>query len=219
MDARAIAELEALQARDDELAGRRERLRELAADVAAIRGRAEAIDTFFSAYPAEDERLRANLAEARADLEHREAERAEARRALEHARDDEARELARRAITRADDHVAVATARLEAAEAARAELERAAAALPGELPELEERAAAIAAGADGVPEARSGPRELVEWASHAQAELFVSAGQVDAQRDRVVREANELASMLLGEPTYGSTVAQALRRVAANADV
>ena len=33
------------------------------------------------------------------------------------------------------------------------------------------------------------------------------------QRERVIREANELATMLLGEPAYGATVAQALARV------
>jgi hypothetical protein len=32
----------------------------------------------------------------------------------------------------------------------------------------------------------------------------------------VIRESNELASMLLGEPTYGATVAQALARVEAH---
>jgi hypothetical protein len=54
---------------------------------------------------------------------------------------------------------------------------------------------------------------LVQWASQAHAELFVAAGHIDGQREQVVREGNELASMLLGEPTYGSTVAQALGRV------
>jgi hypothetical protein len=33
----------------------------------------------------------------------------------------------------------------------------------------------------------------------------------------LIREADELASMLLGEPTYGATIAQALARVEANA--
>jgi hypothetical protein len=56
-------------------------------------------------------------------------------------------------------------------------------------------------------------RDLVEWSSHAHAELFVAAGQLDAQRERVIREANELATMLLGEPTYGSTVGQLAERV------
>jgi len=71
----------------------------------------------------------------------------------------------------------------------------------------------VAAQADAVPPAPAGVRELVEWASHAHAELFVAAGQLDAQRDRVIREANELATMLLGEPTYGSSVAQLAQRV------
>jgi hypothetical protein len=54
---------------------------------------------------------------------------------------------------------------------------------------------------------------LIDWASRAHAELFVAAGQIDVQRERIIREANELASMLLGEPTYLTTVAQALTRV------
>ena len=57
---------------------------------------------------------------------------------------------------------------------------------------------------------------IVDWASHAHAELFVAAGQIDAERERVIREANELASMLVGEPTYGATVAQALARAEAH---
>jgi hypothetical protein len=64
-----------------------------------------------------------------------------------------------------------------------------------------------------VPAPEGGPRALVEWASRAHAELFVGARQIDAQRERVIREANELASMVLGEPTYGSSVSQALSRV------
>ena len=54
---------------------------------------------------------------------------------------------------------------------------------------------------------------LVEWASHAHAELFVASGQLDVERERVIREANELATMLLGEQTFGSTVERALARV------
>ena len=57
--------------------------------------------------------------------------------------------------------------------------------------------------------------ELVDWAARAQASLFVAVGQIDTQRDRVIREANELATMLLGEPTYGATPEQARARVEA----
>lgn len=212
MDDRARAELHDLRSRDGELTARGERLRDLDRAAGEVRGRAEAIDAFFAAYPAEEARLRGQLEDARAQLARRAEERAVAERELERARDDDARDAARRALARAEDRVAAATARLEDAERARAELEQEAAELPAELPELEARAAAVAAEA-GLPAPESGPRGLSDWASHAHAELFVSAGQVDVQRDRIVREANELASMLLGEPTYGSTVDQVLGRV------
>jgi hypothetical protein len=64
-----------------------------------------------------------------------------------------------------------------------------------------------------VPRPGEGPAALVEWASRAHAALFVASGSVDTQRERVIREANELATAILGEPTYGSTVAQARARV------
>ena len=65
--------------------------------------------------------------------------------------------------------------------------------------------------------APSGPRELVEWSSRVRAHVFVAAGQLDSQRDRVIREASELGSMLLGEPLYGATPAQVRARVEAAA--
>ena len=89
--------------------------------------------------------------------------------------------------------------------------------LQQELPELESRAAKVSH-AENLPAPGGGPEELVDWASQARAELLVAAGQVSAQRERVVREGNELASMLLAEPTYGLTVAQALRHVEAGQD-
>ncbi len=100
----------------------------------------------------------------------------------------------------------MAEGRIVRAQAAYDELERDAVALPGELTELEAKARTV----PDVPKLGS---SLVEWASHAHAELFVAVGQIDVQRERVIREANELATMLLGEPTYGATVGQALARV------
>jgi hypothetical protein len=44
----------------------------------------------------------------------------------------------------------------------------------------------------------------------------VATRQLDAQRERIIREANELGTMLLGEPTYGSTAAQVFARVEAH---
>lgn len=210
-----MEELRSLADRDAELAARAARLRELDGQVAALRAAAEAIDAFFAAYPEEDSRRRAALAEADAEIARRSDELAAAEAQVERARDPESRERAAHAVERARDHLSVAEGARARAQANADELERDAATLPGRVPALDERARAIAAEVDHLAVPPGGPRALVDWASHAHAELFVAAGQLDAQRDRVIREANELASMLTGEPTYGSTVAGALGRVIA----
>lgn len=206
MDERAVNELRRLAALDAELEESASALRSVDGRVATIRGRAEAIDAFFAAYREEETRRSAELKEAQEELRRRGAERESAERMLANAREDEARIHAEHAVARALDHIAVAEDRRARAQSAHDELERDAAALPRELDELEARARAVS----GVP-AFDG--SLVEWASHAHAELFVATGQIDVQRERVIREANELATMLTAEPTYGSTVAQALQRV------
>lgn len=209
MDDRAVDELRRLAALDAELAESASALRELDGRVAAIRSRAEAIDAFFAAYPEVEAHRAAELKDAQSELSRRRDELAAAQRGLAEAHEDEARIHAEHAVARALDHIAVAEDRLARAQSAHDELDRDAAALPLELIELEARARAVL---DVPPFGGS----LVEWASHAHAELFVAAGQVDVQRERVIRESNELASMLLGEPTYGATVAQALARVEAH---
>jgi chromosome segregation ATPase len=209
VDERAVDELRRLAALDAELAGRASALRSLDAAVAEIRGRAEGIEGFFAAYPEEGARREAELKEAQEVLSRRREELDLAQRTLAEAHDDEARIHAKHAVARAQDHIAVAEDRLARAQYAHDELEQDAAVLPGELAELEARARAV-------PDVAPLGGSLVEWASHAHAELFVAAGQIDVQRERVIREANELASMLLGEPTYGATVTQALARVDAH---
>ncbi len=209
MDERAVNELRRLAALDAELAESASALRDLEASVSTLRSRAEAIDAFFAAYPDEAVRRRGELAEAAEELLRRREELAAAQRTLTAAHDDEAQIHAEHAVARALDHIAVAEGRSARAQAASDELERDAGALPDELAELEGRARAV-------PDVPPFGASLVEWASHAHAELFVAAGQIDVQRERVIREANELASMLLGEPTYGATVPQALARVEAH---
>jgi chromosome segregation ATPase len=206
---RAVNELRRLAALDGELSESAEALRGLDGKVAAIRGRAEAIDAFFASYPEEEARRALELRDASEELARRREELAAAQHLLAEAHDDEARIHAEHAVARALDHIAVAEDRRGRAQSAHDELERGAAVLPRELDELEARARAV--------QHVSAPgSSLTEWASHAHAELFVAAGQLDVQRERVIREANELASMLLGEPTYGATVAQALSRVEAH---
>ncbi|HEU5371785.1 MAG TPA: hypothetical protein VFU51_05295 [Gaiellaceae bacterium] len=213
MDARAVADLEDYARLDRELAADAARLRDLDTQVAAIRAQGEAIDSFFARYGDEEVRRREAVAARRAVLDRRREELVAAERELATAREAEARERAESAVQRARDHVAVAGAALDRARSDVDELEREASAHSREAPELEARAHALSAQLDDGPPAPTGIRELADWASHAHAELFVAAGQLDAQRDRVIREANELATMLLGEQTFGSTVAQLAQRV------
>jgi chromosome segregation ATPase len=205
VDDRALSELRDLARRDAELAARAADFRARDAEVNGLRRRAETIDAFLATYGEEQERGRAAVAEARAELagRHEELERAEAE--LTRSRDEDARFHAQHAVDRAHDHIEIATKSLARAEADLAELERQASEIPDELAEVERLSGA----------AVSGARALIDWASREHAELFVAVGQIDMQRELVIREANELASMLLGEPTYGATVAQALARVEA----
>jgi chromosome segregation ATPase len=203
MDDRALKELRDLARRDAELAAGAGELRRRDREVADIRARAEAIDAFFAAYPDTESIRHGTIAAARAEIAHRRDDLRQAEAVLVGSRDEDARIHAQRAVDRARDHIAVAEASLQRAEADRTELEREAAALPDELAALERRTGSAVKGARG----------LIEWASHTHAELFVAAGQLDAQRERLIREAHELASMLLGEETFGATVAQALARV------
>ena len=217
MDGRALDELRALEAQEAELADRAEHLQRAVDAVASTRARVEEIVAFFASYDDEEQRCRDEIAAAEAVVQHRQDEVAAAERGAAAARDDEERNRAERAVARAADHLSVAALRLERAHADLEQLERAAVELQQELPELESRAAKVSH-AEGLPAPGGGPEELVDWASQARAELLVAAGQVSAQRERVVREGNELASMLLAEPTYGLTVAQALRHVEAGQD-
>jgi hypothetical protein len=208
VDARALSELRRLADEDSELSARALEAQRLDEEISAIRSRAEAIDTSLADLPARQARARTELDAAAGELEARRREQADAERALAAAGNDEAREDAERARNRAADHVAVARARTDRAAAEVDDLIRAAERLPAEAARLSERAAALP---DVEPPQNDS--SLVAWASHAHAELFVTARQLDAQRERVIREANELATMLVGEPTYGATAAQALARV------
>jgi chromosome segregation ATPase len=206
VEERAVNELRRLAGLDAELSERASALRELDDRVAALRERAEAIETFLSAYPDEEARRRRELEDADEELTRRQEELAIAKHRLAAAQSDDERIHAENEVARAVDHIAVAETRIERARSAHDELEHDAEALPLELNELEARARTV----PDVPPLGS---SLVGWASRAHAELFVAAGQIDVQREQVIREANELASMLLGEQVYGATVPQALARV------
>jgi hypothetical protein len=206
MDERAVDELRGLAALDTQLQERASALRGLDALVADLRVRAEQIDAFSTTYPEEEARRRTELKEAHEELDRRRDELAAVQQTLAEAHDDDARVHAEHAVARAVDHIAVAEEHIVRAQSAHDELERDAAGVPRELVELDARAGRV-------PDVPPFDGSVIEWAARAHADLFVAAGQIDVQRERVIREANELASMLLGEQTYGATVPQALARV------
>lgn len=214
MDGRALDELKALEAREAELGNRAERLQEADDAIAATRARAEEIAAFFASYDTEKERRLAEITAAAAGVHRREADVATAEQEVAAARDDESRGHAERAVGRASDHLSVAMLRLEHAQGDLEGLELIERELEQELPALRSRATSISRN-DDMPAPGSSLQDIVDWAARAHSELFVAAAQLTGQREQVIREGNELASMLLGDPTYGLTVVQALRQVEA----
>ena len=54
---------------------------------------------------------------------------------------------------------------------------------------------------------------MAAWVDTAQAALLVAHSQAAAERDAVIRQANELGSAVLGEPLGSASVAVLTRRV------
>jgi DNA repair exonuclease SbcCD ATPase subunit len=179
-------------------------------DVSMLRARAEHSVAFRTVLPGAREALAGRLAEAEQELDRRRREAADASAQLEQARQEEDVLAARRAVVRTQDAVTTAerkVARLrEEADVLEAEAER----VEAGLPELERRAAELAERLGGLRRA-SGPGEpgagaerVAGWASRAEASLFVARGGLETERDRVIRQANELAAAALGETLAAS---------------
>lgn len=90
-----------------------------------------------------------------------------------------------------------------------------------EVPELEQRTAGLARELAGRPRlAREAGQEpapgldgIIEWSSRARAALAVARSTLAAERDAGIREANELGSVVLGEPLVASSAALVAKRV------
>jgi translation initiation factor IF-2 len=206
-----VDELRELVRRDRDEAKESERLHSLDAEVAELRRRGEAIGAFFTTERDEEQRLRLVEQEARREAERRAAEVLEAEAELARVDSETERMHAEQRLQRARDHTEIAARAGERAAEERSAFERTAEELTRELPQLEQRAHELA---HEIPSELPAPNgDLIDWASRAHAALFVAASQVDARRERVVREANELATAVLGESIYGSTPEQALAQV------
>jgi hypothetical protein len=181
--------------------------------VAEIASAAAELAEFERSLPGERERLALSLAEAHAELEAREQALREVREA---PAEDEA--AARRAEVRAADLVSAARKKVERMRSEQARLEARAATFPAEPARLAAEAAEVTAalGQDAIQGPAPDPASLIEGASRARAALLVKRSGLETRRERIVREANELASAVLGEQVSASVagVRERLERAA-----
>ncbi len=208
-----------LEQRDAALAAQLELLHELADAVDVVRARALALEELFERLP--EDRL--HLDEARRGAE----EGAEAARQaltvaekhLERARGEDGRTTAERLRAHAATDVRTAEERVDRLRRRWAALEHEAEQAGAEAVDLGRRARELARRLDDAPRASQtdppgeGLAALAEWGASAHAAVLVARGGVETERERVVREANELAAAVLGEPLYAASVATVRRRL------
>ena len=224
MSASALEFLRELERADEAVAAVLAELDELADETQRIGARALELETFFVKLPAERERAAGALAaaarEATAARDAVAAAEVELAAAEERA-DAERLAAARRAEVRARDALRMAERRAAASRADAAELERAREDAEGETSTLDERARAIAAALatrsqlaeNGGQPPDPGLAGISAWATQARAALFVARGGLAREREGVIRQANELGALVLGEPLTASSAATVARRV------
>ena len=199
--------LHRLERADEAVAAELTEVDELYAAVEELRGRALELADQLASLPerraAAAEAVRAadlGVAEARAAAERAAAELAQA--GEEQLADARRHELAAR------DSLHVAERLAAAARGQEAELEGRAQAAAGVIRTLETRAADLAEvlarrprlAGEAVGEPEPGTVGVSEWGTRARAALLVARSQLAAERDAIVRQAHELAAVVLGEP-------------------
>jgi chromosome segregation ATPase len=218
----AAAELEA---RDERIGAELAELAELAARAARVDERARELVVFLEAVPAElaaldgqREILQRRLEQARAQ----EAAAAQRLVELEGARRAQARRVqAERERDQAGEAAEDASRGLERLQERRDKLLGEESSAHTEADALADEAREVAAevrrqsrvSASGRGEPGLGLAGLTAWADRVQAALLVARSGLDSERERLVREANELGSAVLGEPLGGSSVTVVRRRL------
>ena len=220
----ALAFLRELEVADETLSAAEADLAEFGAEVERVRLRAAELDEFVSRLPGERERLQAErgAAEQQAARALRAKDEAgESRADAQHGRSAEAVAERQRAVIRTRDALRMADRRVSELGEESAKLEDAAADAIREASELETRMRRLAAEfhehprltEHGTSDPLPGLSGIVEWGSAARAALFVARGGLSSEREAVIRQANELGSVLLGEPLLSAKSATVLRRV------
>ena len=220
----AVEFIRELERADEEVARVLAELDELARTANEVRVRAVALEAFFLRLPAQRERADAAVADLAREVESRADALERARRELataEGGRDAERLAAARRLEVRTRDALRTAQRRYDGALAEKERLEAEADERGREVPQVEARAREIATLLRGRPrlaeqagaEPRPGLAGVAAWAGNARAALFVARGALASERDAVIRQANELGALVLGEPLTASSASLVARRV------
>ena len=220
----ALAFIRELERADEEVARVLAELDDLARETDALRARAVELEAFLVRLPAEREAIERAVAEAEREIEARTEDLERARRELaaaEGGRDRDRLAAARRDEVRARDVLRVVERRGEGARAGRAARAARADEAAREAPELEARARHLAdllrgrprlaeqAGSDPPP----GLAGVSTWAGNARAALFVARGGLAREREGLIRQANELGALVLGEPLVSASPSLVARRI------
>ena len=229
MPDRRLEILEDLERSEEEVAAELAEIDELYASGEQVRLAAHDLVDLLGRLPGEREAAAREIEEsarareeARAVFENAEQELA----AAEKTSDQEVLAAARRFHVRTRDTLHLAERRARAAEDHAAELEAAATAAEGHVKELNARAQELAQVLGRRPRvaletetaADASPAQVAEWGTQVRAALLVARSQVAVERDALVRQANELASNVVGEPVAAMSAAGAadlLRRTLA----
>lgn len=212
VDARLAFAIE-LEQRDGTAAERLAGIASVSAEVERIRLRADELHGLIERLPGERALVEEQISDAARALVRARAEQVEAALAVERARGDDAGEIARRVEGRAAADVHDAEERSDRLTRRRATLEHDGEQLTAEAIDLERLAATVAAKLGAWPRVSvtappgSGLGELAAWGARAHAAVLVARAGLEAERESIVREANELAASALGEPLYTANVA------------
>jgi DNA repair exonuclease SbcCD ATPase subunit len=222
-DAR-LAFLRELERADRQVGAVLAELDELADATNELRRRSLRLEALLARLPAEQERAAAATAEAEelvAAAGTTLARAVEELAAAERGRNAERLATARRFEVRARDSLRTAERRLADAVAERERLAEEWSSAERETSALEGRASELAAELAGRPrlaeDAGRTPGEgldgVIEWSTTARAALLVARGGLAGERDAVIRQANELGALVLGEPVAAASAAVVARRV------
>jgi chromosome segregation ATPase len=226
VDSALLETAAALEARDAELEAALEPVEELSRRAAHVHERALALERFLAGAPVELAGLEREEVEARerrteADRALAAAERTAEEVSSSRRASDEKRAQAERALVRAREAAADAAAHIERVLESQRRLLAEEQAARGEATLLAHEAADTTAAVRELPRVSDSGRtppgdtlpDLAAWADRVEAALLVVRGGLIVERERLLREAGELAAAALGEPLYGASVSMVLRRL------